>query len=151
MIKIRNATLHDLEIIVEFNSAMARETEKIQLNSLTVQEGVRNLLTDDELGFYLIADINDKPVGLVLITTEWSDWRNGFFWWLQSVFVHPDFRHKNVYDRLHKKVAKLAITKGNVKGLRLYVDGENSLAQKVYKSMGMKLSHYVFFEDEWNE
>ena len=82
MIKIRNATLHDLEIIVEFNSAMARETEKIQLNSLTVREGVRNLLTNDELGFYLIADINDKPVGQVLITTEWSDWHNGFFWWI---------------------------------------------------------------------
>jgi ribosomal protein S18 acetylase RimI-like enzyme len=151
MIKIRNATLHDLEIIVEFNSAMARETEKIHLNSLTVREGVRNLLTNDELGFYLIADINDKPVEQVLITTEWSDWRNGFFWWIQSVFVHPDFRYKNVYDKLHKKVTKLAITQGNVKGLRLYVDGENSLAQKVYKSMGMKLSHYVFFEDEWNE
>ncbi|MEE9189600.1 MAG: GNAT family N-acetyltransferase [Candidatus Neomarinimicrobiota bacterium] len=151
MIEIRYATLHDLEIIVEFNSAMARETEYIELKSETIRAGVRNLLTNKVLGFYLIADVNDKSVGQVLITTEWSDWSNGYFWWIQSVYVNPDYRRKNVYRRLHEKVTKLALNQGNVRGLRLYVDSDNSRAQKVYKLMGMNQSSYVFFEDEWNE
>lgn len=151
MIEIRYATLHDLEIIVEFNSAMARETENIELKSETIRAGVLNLLTNKVLGFYLIADVNDKSVGQVLITTEWSDWRNGYFWWIQSVYVNPDLRRKNVYRRLHEKVTKLALKQGNVRGLRLYVDSDNSHAQKVYKLMGMNQSSYVFFEDEWNE
>ena len=149
MIIIRNANKDDTAKIVKFNSAMAMETEDKQLDSITVHKGVEELLNNSEYGFYLIAESDGIPVGQLMITKEWSDWRNGEFWWIQSVYVHSDYRKNDIYQKLYEEVISLAIKSKKVCGIRLYVDKNNTIAQKTYSKLGMKESNYIFFEKEW--
>ena len=133
-------------IIAEFNIALAGESENMQLDPATVRAGVEALLSDSGKGTYFVAEIGEEVVGQVLITYEWSDWRNGNFWWLQSVYVEKSARGKGVFKSLYAHVVTEAKKAGNVCGVRLYVETHNVTAQKSYVSLGMKKSNYEFFE-----
>lgn len=128
---------------------MAWETERLRLNRARVQRGVIALLKDKAKGFYFVAEIGDQVAGQLMITFEWSDWRNCNFWWIQSVYVAPEFRERGVFRSLYAHVYKLAKTRRDVCGLRLYVEKENVRAQKAYARLGMKESHYKIFETDF--
>ncbi|MCH7621944.1 MAG: GNAT family N-acetyltransferase [Chloroflexi bacterium] len=150
-ITIRRAIGSDLETIVDFNSAMARETEGKTLDLGRLRPGVAAVLADGGWGFYLLAEIAGQVAGQLMITTEWSDWRNAYFWWIQSVYVIPEHRRRGVYRALDQQVRAQARLRGNVCGVRLYVDRRNHGAQKVYSSLGMCPSHYDMYEVEISE
>jgi GNAT superfamily N-acetyltransferase len=143
---IRRATPEDLATIVAHNRAMAAETEQLDLDSELAEAGARALLEDPSKGFYLLAERDRRPVGQLMITTEWSDWRNGEFWWIQSVYVRPETRRTGVYRALHDQVVTLAQTSGRVCGVRLYVARDNAVARATYGALGMAASHYDLFE-----
>ncbi len=148
---IRLAELEDANTIVKFNSAMAHETEGLHLATNVVSQGVNTLLQNENLGFYVLAQKNGNVIASLMITYEWSDWRNGVYWWIQSVYVQPDYRRQGVYRRLYKFVQDLAGKSANVVGFRLYVEKENTLAQKTYTRLGMAEAHYLMFEDLRNK
>ena len=114
-----------------------------------VRLGVATILADASLGFYLVAEIDGNPAGQLMVTYEWSDWRNGLFWWIQSVYVRPEFRRRGVYRALHRHVAEAAQAAGGVCGLRLYVEQENTTAQQVYESLEMHRTRYQMYEVEF--
>lgn len=145
MIEIRRATQDDTQVIAEFNIAMAKETEDMQLDPSTVLAGVQALVANPQLGFYLVATNNSDVVGVLMVTNEWSDWRNGVFWWIQSVFVRSDFRRQGIYRSLYEKVQELS-SNDNVCGYRLYVEKDNNSAQQTYKKLGMSETHYRMYE-----
>ena len=107
------------------------------------------MLADESRGLYRVAELDGKVVGQMLITLEWSDWRNRWFWWIQSVYTAPEARGKGVFRALYDAVESEARSRGDVCGLRLYVEKENETAQKAYSKLGMKRSHYVFFAREF--
>lgn len=145
-ITIRKAQLNDADTIATFNQRMALETEGVHLPDEKIRPGVRAVLQDPNKGFYLVAEAEGMGVvGGLLITFEWSDWRNAPMWWFQSVFVVPEARGHKVFSRLYKHVMALAKAEG-VKILRLYVERENHRAQKVYEQLGMTESHYLMYE-----
>lgn len=148
-IAVRRAVAADLDTLVRFNMAMAWETEGKALAADTLRRGVRAVLEDAGQGFYLVAEIDRRPAGQLLITTEWSDWRNAWFWWIQSVYVTPEFRCRGVYRAMERRVRREALTAGNVCGLRLYVDRDNRAAQQVYVNLGMVHSNYDLYEVEF--
>ncbi len=145
-IVVRNATQADLNTLVTFNAAMAKETEGKTLDLELLSKGVSAVLGQESLGFYLMAEVDGRPVGQLLITTEWSDWRNGYFWWIQSVYVDAEYRRQGVYRALNSHVHSEARRRGDVCGLRLYVERNNHVAQQVYSSLEMHRSHYDLFE-----
>ena len=145
MITTRQANADDLATIVEFNARMAAETEGLTLDSVALTEGVRAALADESKAIYLVAEAEGRPVGTLMITSEWSDWRNGPIWWLQSVYVPPEWRRRGVFRALHRHAHQLARCRG-AKGLRLYVERDNSVAQTTYERVGMARSHYLMFE-----
>jgi len=142
---IRRATLDDLAVIVDWNMRLANETENIRLDRATLTCGVHTALTDESKALYFVAETDGRVVGMLMITYEWSDWRNGQIWWIQSVYVPPEWRRRGVFCALYKHVHHLAQTK-NVKGLRLYVEHTNTVAQTTYEQVGIKRSHYLVFE-----
>ncbi len=148
-IDVRRAVADDLETVVAFNIAMALETEGKILEPDRLRQGVKEVLNSDQRGFYLLAVMDRRVVGQLLITDEWSDWRNGYFWWVQSVYVATDCRRRGVYRALENLVRDEARRQGNVCGLRLYVDRDNQIAQRVYSSLGMSLSRYDMYEIEF--
>ncbi len=148
-VRIRKAVPADAEAIAAFNMAMAEETEERQLDRVTVLTGVRRLLSDSSYGVYYLAELSGRCVGQLLITYEWSDWRNGQFWWIQSVYVTPEVRGRGVYRALHEWVARLARQTPRVCGLRLYVDRDNTMAQAVYGQLGLTPTNYELMEVEW--
>lgn len=148
---IRNATLENIEIIIDFNLNLAAETENKSLNKQILAEGVRNILLDRNKGFYVLAILDNKIVGQLMITYEWSDWRNSYFWWIQSVYVLPQFRKSGIFKLLFKYIKDLAIEQNNVCGLRLYTDKDNINAMNAYKNLGMHQSNYLLFELEFNK
>ena len=145
--RIRQATAADAPVLVEFNCAMALETEGKELLPEVIGAGVRALLANPAAGFYVVAESEHRVVGALLITKEWSDWRNGTFWWIQSVYVRPEFRRQGVYKTLYRHVQEMAAGDPGVCGFRLYVERENSRAQATYRSLGMKETHYRVFEE----
>lgn len=147
MIEIRQATSDHVESLVAFNSAMALETENKQLHRPTLETGVKTLLQRPELGFYLVAVCEDEPVGSLMVTSEWSDWRNGLLWWIQSVYIKPDYRRRGIYRQLYSRVKALAEQQGDVCGFRLYVEKDNGSAQQTYRALGMRDSGYLLFEE----
>ena len=149
-LSVRKAGPGDLETIVEFNAAMALETEGRTLDLATLRAGVLSVLTDESRGFYLIAGSADRAAGQLMVTTEWSDWRNAWFWWIQSVFVHRDFRRQGIYRALDQRVRELARSQGDVCGIRLYVDRDNLPAQQVYERLGMERARYYLMELEFD-
>ncbi len=143
---VRQGTLEDAEIIAEFNQAMAMETEDKTLDNAILTNGVTRLISEPERGFYLVASENDTIAGSLMITKEWSDWRNQEFWWIQSVYVAPEFRRQGVYRLLYQSVKELADQQNNVCGFRLYVEKENRVAQATYENLGMEESYYLMYE-----
>ena len=144
---IRRAGAGDAEVLVEFNCAMALETEGKELLPEVIGAGVRALLANPAAGFYVVAEREGRVVGALLITNEWSDWRNGTFWWIQSVYVRPDSRRQGVYKTLYRHVQEMAAKDPGVCGFRLYVERENARAQRTYDALGMKQTHYLVFEE----
>lgn len=143
---IRPADARDAAALAAFNRAMAKETEGIDLALEMVSAGVASLLKRAQYGFYLVAEMKGEVVGGLLITYEWSDWRDGLFWWIQSVYVAPAHRGKGIYKALYAEVKRRALEDGSVCGFRLYVEKENHRAQKTYRSLGMKATDYRIFE-----
>ena len=150
-ISIRTAAPIDVEAVVANNAAVALETEGRRLDPETLRAGVRRVLSDPTRGVYYLAEIDGRVVGQLLITREWSDWRDGWFWWIQSVFVAPEARRTGVYRVLHKHVVAEARRAGDVCGIRLYTEQANTRAQQVYERMGMKRSAYVMYEMDWSK
>ena len=143
---IREAAPSDVDVIVEFNELLALETEKKQLDRTTLRKGVERVLSAKAHGVYYVAVSGDIIVGQLLITHEWSDWRNGEFWWIQSVYVRDDWRGKRVYSSLHDHVVSLARADRTVCGVRLYVEEENARARATYEKLGMMKTPYVLYE-----
>ncbi len=143
----RNAEFGDTSTIVDFNRAMALETEDKALDPSVLSQGVAALLKNPDLGFYVVAEYDGTVVGALMVTTEWSDWRNGVFWWIQSVYVQPAFRRQGVYRRLYQFVKDIAVEDSRVCGFRLYVAKDNAGAQQAYRTLGMSPTHYWIFED----
>lgn len=144
--KIRKARLAEAPVIAEFNTRLAWETERLKLDAKTVRQGVRAVLKDSTKGTYFVAEHAGAVVGQLLITLEWSDWRNGNFWWIQSVYVAAAHRQNGVFRALSNHVQKLARARRDVCGLRLYVEQNNDRAQRTYARLGMVKTHYQVFE-----
>ena len=145
-IRYRDANIRDLLDIVNFQIAMARETEEVDLNRHITTRGVEAVFEDRQLGRYFVAESGADLAGSLLITPEWSDWRNGVVWWIQSVYVRPEFRGRGIYKGLYQHVQRIAESNESVKGIRLYVDRRNTAAQDVYRRLGMNGDHYQVFE-----
>ena len=149
-ILVRPATLEDAEFLVSGNASMALETEGRALDSQTLRAGVCAVFDDPARGFYLIAEIDGQPAGQMMITYEWSDWRNGAFWWIQSVYTLPESRGRGVFKALYSHVESLAQRSGCVRGLRLYVETHNQRAQAAYERCGMREAVYRMFEIDYS-
>jgi ribosomal protein S18 acetylase RimI-like enzyme len=145
--KLRLAGSADADVLVEFNCAMALETEGKQLLPEVIGAGVRGLLEERGSGFYVVAEEEGKVHGALLVTKEWSDWRNGDFWWIQSVYVRPEWRRKGIYKALYRHVQQRAEQDPAVCGFRLYVERENSRAQQIYRALGKNETRYLVFEE----
>lgn len=146
MITYREARPSDTDRIVEFQLAMARETEHFELDGAVCTRGVRALFDDQDKGRYYLAESGGEVIGSLMITTEWSDWRAGTVWWIQSVYVDPAHRKKGVYGGLYGHVKGLMDRNPDIRGIRLYVDRRNTRAQEVYRRLGMNGDHYQVFE-----
>lgn len=146
-LSIRKAELRDQTAIAGFNRSMALETEGRSLIPERVAAGVLRLLSDPSLGFYVVAERRNKVVGCLMVTNEWSDWRSGLFWWIQSVYVEAGSRRQGVYRRLYDFVRQQAQADPGVCGFRLYVEKENAVAQKTYASLGMAQTDYLVYEE----
>ncbi len=146
-VSIRLAEIRDGLALAEFNRAMAFETEKKELIPEIVSQGVDNLLKNPGWGFYVVAERGDEIIGSLMVTTEWSDWRNGTFWWIQSVYVKPNERRKGIYTGLYNYILESANKNPTVCGFRLYVEAQNSLAKNTYKSVGMTETDYRIYEE----
>ncbi len=144
---IRVAHREDIDALVEFNHAMAIETEGLRLDRDTLRRGVEAVFADEKKGFYVVSVIGDAIVGGLMVTYEWSDWRNAWFWWIQSVFIKPEARGQKLYRQMYQFVKARAGDAGNVCGFRLYVENDNFNAQKVYDAVGMHASHYLMYEE----
>lgn len=150
-LRVRTATLADAERIAAFQQAMALETEGKMLDAATLRHGVAGVFEAPEKGFYLVAVADTEGgtapvVASLLITYEWSDWRSATFWWIQSVYVDAGWRRKGVYRAMYDYVLGLARARGDVCGIRLYVERTNVIAQQTYNSLGMHKSHYDLYE-----
>ncbi|MBP2146681.1 ribosomal protein S18 acetylase RimI-like enzyme [Methanofollis sp. W23] len=148
-VALRPARQADARVIADYNIAMALETEGKVLDAGIVQKGVDAVLADQAKGFYLLAESGGRVVGQAMVTFEWSDWRDGVFWWLESVYVLPDFRRRGVFAGLFRALEAGARARPEVVGLRLYVDQENKVAQETYRHLGMATSNYALFELEF--
>lgn len=147
-VSVRRATEDDLERIVLFNRALARETEGRDLDGDVLTAGVEALLEDPAKGSYWVAEVEDEVVAQIMVTREWSDWRNAPVWWLQSVYVSRARRREGVYRALHAEVRRRAREAGAA-GLRLYVERDNRPARETYEELGMRRSHYRMYEEMW--
>lgn len=143
---IRKAGLSDLETLVDFQFKMAMESENLQLDKTVLTEGIQSVLTDHNKGTIYVTEDNGILVGTLMITLEWSDWRNGWVWWIMSLYVIPAYRRKGVFKQMYRYIQELVKQDDNVKGIRLYVDKTNTRAQKVYDSIGMCGEHYTTYE-----
>lgn len=146
-IKIRLAESQDAPALIEFNQAMAHETEGKYLDREVLTNGVETVFKNSSCGFYVVAEDAGKIVGGLMVTFEWSDWRNAWFWWIQSVYILPEYRGQSIYTMLYDFVKQKASEEKNVCGFRLYVEHDNLHAQKVYEKVGMQKSHYLMFEE----
>jgi len=147
-IRIREGRLEDAPIIADYNQRMALETEGKQLASETVGKGVQQGLLQPDKCRYFVAEVQGSVIGQAMITYEWSDWRNGDLWWIQSVYVHPEHRRQGIFKKLYQHIETLASNYLKVKGLRLYVEEENATGQTVYRRLGMSHAGYHVFEKE---
>ena len=145
---IRVAQLADAAVLAEHNVLLAKETEDLTLDPATTAKGVEAVLNDPSKGVYYVAEVDGAVVGQLLLTYEWSDWRNGSFWWIQSVYVKQEFRGRGLFRTLFEHLRELAGRRQDVRALRLYVHSENERARRSYERLGMKRSHYEVFDLE---
>ncbi|HUG11333.1 MAG TPA: GNAT family N-acetyltransferase [Opitutaceae bacterium] len=145
-IMVRRATIADLGALAEFNMGIALKTEARRLDPDVLRAGLARVLGDSSLGFYSVAEIGGEVVGCTLITFEWSDWRNGMIWWIQSVYVAAHARGQGVFSAIHRRLDEESRSIPGVLGFRLYVEEENHRAQEVYRRRGLGRTRYVVFE-----
>jgi ribosomal protein S18 acetylase RimI-like enzyme len=148
---VRIAEHRDSETLVKFNVAMAWETERKKLELPIVTGGVQALLKNPQHGFYAVAEMASEIVGSLMVTYEWSDWRCGLFWWIQSVYVKPEFRRRGVFRRLYQFLTEKASQETNLRGFRLYVEQSNRTAQNTYTQVGMKETSYKVYEEPFEK
>lgn len=150
---VRPAERGDLETIVSFSAAMAWETEGRRLDQVLLKQGTEAIMEAPDRGLFFVAGLDHggahELVGQLMITYEWSDWRNASFWWIQSVYVAPTWRRLGIYRRMHETVLTRARASGTVCGVRLYVDQHNDVAQKVYERVGLSPSPYRVYEEDF--
>ena len=139
----------DIEAITGFQIAMALESEGTVLDSERVHNGVTAVMEDESKGTYIVARIEGWPVASLMITREWSDWNNGWYWWIQSVYVMPEHRGQGIFRAMYTKVIEMT-KEQNIAQVRLYVDRHNTNAQKVYQKLGMEECHYLMYEASVN-
>ena len=145
---VRKANINDVSKIAEYNYNLAFETEDKKLNMEVLTKGVTALLKDENKGVYHVCEIDGNIVGQIMYTFEWSDWRNGTFLWIQSVYVDKNYRGKGVFKTLYNHIKNICDKDKNICGIRLYVERENYVAQKTYKSLGMEECNYYMYEYE---
>ena len=146
MISIQKAEVHHIDILIDFQQRLAHESEGVILNGSALRKGMEAMFADPGKGLYYIARDGDEIIGCHSITYEWSDWRNGMVWWLQSVYVKESHRKKGIFKMMYDNVISMIRKDPNLIGLRLYVDKSNERAMKVYGAMGMDGSHYTVYE-----
>lgn len=146
---IREARSEDADVLVDFNIKMARETEQKTLDPKVIQKGIMKLFKEPDLGFYTVVEVDGEIAGALMITAEWSDWRNGLFWWIQSVYILPEFRRQGIFASLYKHIRNRARQDPAICGLRLYVEKENKRAQRTYLKVGMQETDYRVYEEEF--
>ena len=146
-IHIREANISDVRLLANWAQAMAMETEQKVLPDRDIVPGIASGIADVNRARYFVAEIHHIAAGTLMLTSEWSDWRNGFWWWIQSVYVAPQARRQGVYRALYAHVQHMAQQDKNVCGIRLYVEKENHSAQQTYQSLGMHDAHYLVFEE----
>jgi GNAT superfamily N-acetyltransferase len=144
--RVRAATRDDVALLVEYNAAMAWETERKRLDRDVLARGIAAVFDDPRRGFYLVAEHRGEPAGALLVTYEWSDWRCGDWWWIQSVYVGEAHRRHGVFKQLYAAVEARARATPGVVGLRLYVEWENERAQQTYTALGMTQAHYHMYQ-----
>jgi GNAT superfamily N-acetyltransferase len=151
--RIRDAVAADRRVIVEFNRLLAVETEGKVLDLAILDQGVARALADPDRLRYWVAELQlpgeNRVVGQTAVTREWSDWRNGWLWWLQSVYIHADFRGRGIFKALYRHIYETALAEPNVIGLRLYVENGNLRAQQTYQALGMRPGGYSVLEELW--
>ena len=145
-VSIRKLTSNDIDVIAGFQQRLALETENFNLDLTTVKKGMQAMLDDPSKGTYFIAEVEGEIAGCHSITYEWSDWRNGMVWWLQSVYVVEKHRKHGVFKAMFDNLKNLIANDSSLAGLRLYVDKTNERAMNVYAAMGMNGEHYSVFE-----
>lgn len=145
--QIRQALQNDKAALVAFNLAMAKETEGRELDATLLSQGVSRLLGSPEKGFYLVADIEGEIAGSLMVTFEWSDWQAKDYYWIQSVYISPQYRRQGIYKKLYQAVKDRAEAQGGAASFRLYVEQHNQVAQNTYSALGMTQSHYLLFEE----
>lgn len=150
-VRVRPAESEDATVIVEFNQSLARESEGLVLSTETVRPGVEALLSDPARGRYFMGEMDGRVVGQIGLTYEWSDWRNGFFWWIQSAYVCPEARRAGVFRALYHHVEAMALEEPGCTGLRLYVETENERAIATYHALGMSDAPYRMLELDFSE
>ena len=148
-IQIREGRLEDVPAIVEYNQRMAMETENKKLNLEILKKGVEQGLQQPGKCQFFVAEVQGKVVGQAMITYEWSDWDNRDLWWIQSVYVHPDYRRQKVFTQLYRHIESLASEKNQVRALRLYVKEDNDVGQAVYQKLSMSYTGYHVYEREF--
>lgn len=145
-LNVRRAVVSDAEVVAEFNRRLAEETEGKALDVTVLRAGVTKALADPNRADYFVCEEEGAVVGQLMLTREWSDWRDGWIWWIQSVYVRSDARGRGVFRRLYEHVQARAKADPEVIGLRLYVESENHAAQETYRRLGMSRTSYLVFE-----
>ena len=146
-LSVRMGQDKDADSLVRFNMALTWETERKQLSLPLVNKGVQTLLKNPQYGFYVVAEKSSEIIGAFMVTFEWSDWRCGLFWWIQSVYVKPEFRQRGVFRRLYEYLKDKASRESNVCGFRLYVQQSNRTALSTYGKVGIKETPYKVYEE----
>jgi len=147
IIFVREAVQSDVPTLIEYNLSLAYETESILLDKNVLRLGIEKALERNDVS-YIVAELDNKIVGQTMITSEWSDWRNAVIWWIQSVYVNPDYRKRGVFQNILKYIEKLAEETPEIKALRLYVKDDNQIARRAYQNLGMKNSGYLVYEKQ---
>jgi GNAT superfamily N-acetyltransferase len=147
---VRDARGADIESIIEYNQRLARETEGKSLEPAVIGAGVRRGFASPEMCRYFVAEMDGRVVGTTMLTYELTDWRDGVIWWLQSVFIEPEYRRHGVFRAIYRHIESLARAHPDVRGLRLYVHRTNQRAMQTYESLGMEKAGYELYEHDWS-